>query len=361
MAISFVLPTLGYPVPDSHGGLPVLFEQPREKEYEWIESTGKPESRILRAKKSSTARRGTGPVGQIRLYRPGDGAKKAEYLRFVDLDLENWRGMAKFASEYGLLAPVASPGPNELADGSIEDQPFDFERTWTRAIRSLNRSFVLYSAYRGQKRTPLQRYLQFCRGVPNGFSTVVVAAVGKSVQRDQLRPQAGWYYWEPEPTPNRSLFEFDVRDGSPKEPVNTPNEIDGSEVVFLGDCGPSSGEDSIFNAARRMLEFEISRHCDLKVELRPNSGPLAPRWVPKDLRSALWLQFALAIGDLRNPWLRECACGRGFTVNPIEGRSIRREFCDGACRTASSRIRAMGSGSQRSADSPRSPRDLRKN
>lgn len=111
----------------------------------------------------------------------------------------------------------------------------------------------------------------------------------------------------------------------------------GSRPITLQDEVAAVSTGDLAHWGKLVLEHEVTRELDVQTELLLEQDQLRLLSVPKDLKSALWLQFAEAING--NKRYNQCVqCHNWFEVAPGVGRSDKR-YCSDACRSAAYRER----------------------
>jgi hypothetical protein len=115
-------------------------------------------------------------------------------------------------------------------------------------------------------------------------------------------------------------------------------ELEPQEVIASAQIRPEwfarLAPDDVFEPTQAYLQTKFNHrlagNVSVKVLFDTDHKQLRLAPVPKDLRAALWLQFAQAVEGQKT--FRECKdCGAWFELSPEVART-NRKFCSNACR-----------------------------
>lgn len=220
------------------------------------------------------------------------------FLLFAHLDPTR-EGIQQFANQYGLLGLSANEQVNERETSS---QPASRKGEslgeWRQQVEEMKDVVTLWDALQENDRQ----------------------ALGFHLHREATKP-----HFEQSPS----------TDG--KETTYT--------VYFTSFCNWNMADDPVLPAANLVAKL-VNKHLEPvkhSLQLRPDpklgedSLKLAPRFMPKTLYQAIWIQLAAAIAEGRS--LKKCVeCTRWFAVNP-KAPQTKLEFCSDACRVRAYRKR----------------------
>jgi hypothetical protein len=224
------------------------------------------------------------------------------FSTFADLPRNDRGAILKFANRFGLLGTFRTAG--------WDRQPY-YRETWTEwahRIDWMRQAVRLWDMVRNSDGAGLSKFIR---------------------RREQSESgEAGWYY-DSHPgvadtpchkEPYTRFFRFRI------DPVPLP-----------------LGQESVVAVAGFQVQRWINLHlADVSPYLvyDPRRGKRELRLFPQNLLVAMWLQFAQAIDGDRQ--LRACkACGKWFVLShkQADGRTARREFCGGPCKSKDYRRR----------------------
>jgi hypothetical protein len=206
----------------------------------------------------------------------------------------------RFAADYGNLGiarPVepapASPGP--LSFGETWE-------SWAKAIAAMRRAVELWDLVEAGDRVALSRFVSWHRR-------------GRPLGTQAAERAEGWYY--------------DNGSGA---------------TAYIEPVLDLFRSDDAFTPAAFLVQRWINRGLneygmDALLLYDPETGKRAMHFVPRNLLSVLWLQFAQAIeGDRQYRACKECGKWFGISLEG-DGRSNRRLFCSDPCKSKDYRRR----------------------
>jgi hypothetical protein len=201
-----------------------------------------------------------------------------------------------FANRYGMLTDgnlLCSDDPGEdTLDGDIPGEP---ATVWVEEISRMKFLNDFWQLVRTSDRRGLEKYIKWTRG-----------------GADAIDPPRG------------GAFQFDDGQG-----------IWVSRTVLAGSwLAKAPHQRDVLSAARYLLDSLVSEQLRAQIDavlVHDGLGRPAVRFAPRDLRSALWLQFARAIEG--NKEFQQCDhCHRWYEIGSREGGRTDKRFCSTACR-----------------------------
>jgi endogenous inhibitor of DNA gyrase (YacG/DUF329 family) len=170
-------------------------------------------------------------------------------------------------------------------------------------------------------------------GTETGETTECVYAIGKETEiYEPLKQYTGLFYDFSETEQNKTgILEFANRYGLLK---HGPNELD----MWMRHIELMRRVINAWHSGAKIKGLIKVINIAMEVDARIDPETLEVHFWPRDLLSALWIQFGLAVSGQKQ--YRKCAwCGSAFEISPRVART-NRLFCSNACKQADYRDRA---------------------
>jgi hypothetical protein len=242
--------------------------------------------------------------GQAREYTPLD--KPALFREFGAL-LPNTDAIQEFAGTYGLLRGIeVLPRGGDGADSVFILRSRKLT-DWRDAINDMRRAIEMWEWYKAGNAAAISRYITWLD------ERIAYDKAGKKI----ASIPAGLFY-----------------DALPDTDPDIPRDRQGFDGLQLGPT-------DVLMAAAHLLQRWVNEHFEAGIAPRLvlDGNAWRIREVPKDLLSALWLQFAISVAEEKEQ--RQCkVCKTWFDIpRKQDARLLRKEYCSDPCKSRDYRRR----------------------